>query len=66
MRELLVACCGEALAIDTEINLAWRALCLSGDVLSWAATMLFVAFGWLLFFRPLDKAFMMARLLAHW
>lgn len=32
-------------------------------VLAWALTMLFVAFGWLLFFYPLNRALYMARLL---
>jgi alginate O-acetyltransferase complex protein AlgI len=32
-------------------------------VASWAATMLFVMFGWLLFFYPLPTALEMARLL---
>lgn len=33
------------------------------DALSWTATMLFVAFGWLLFFYPVDRAIGIARLL---
>ena len=36
------------------------------DVVSWAATMLFVGFGWLLFFYPVEKAATMAWLLFSW
>jgi alginate O-acetyltransferase complex protein AlgI len=55
---------------QTEKNLighaAAQALRFGGNFLSWGATMLFVAFGWLLFFYPLDKAITMAELLLHW
>ena len=51
----------------TEMNFAGgaaaQALRLGAYFVTWAVTMLFVGFGWLLFFYPLDKALTMARLL---
>jgi alginate O-acetyltransferase complex protein AlgI len=38
----------------------------ASDIVSWAVTMLFVGFGWLLFFYPLEKAVTMAGLLFSW
>lgn len=45
---------------------ASRLLRLIGDIVCWVATMLFVGFGWLLFFYPLSKAITMASLLFRW
>jgi alginate O-acetyltransferase complex protein AlgI len=51
----------DAVALRKTPKSVWSVLSAVRDLASWACTMLFVWIGWLLFFYPIDRAWLMTR-----